>query len=38
MSPLDMCFMASVVFAAWKVIQLWIAWELNRDCYKEKED
>lgn len=27
MSPLDMVFMASVVFAVVKIVQFWIIWE-----------
>lgn len=31
MSPLDMTFIASVVFAVFKIVQLWIVWELKRE-------
>jgi len=31
MSPLDMTFMASVVLAVFKIVQLWIVWELKRE-------
>ena len=27
MSPLDMTFMAAVVFAVYKIVDLWIYWE-----------
>lgn len=27
MSPLDMLFMASVVFAIVKIVQFWVIWE-----------
>lgn len=30
MSPLDMCLMASVVFAMFKIVQFWIIWEMER--------
>lgn len=31
MSPLDMCLMASVVFAVFKIVQFWIVWELEKE-------
>lgn len=31
MSPLDMTFMAVVLFAVFKIVQLWIVWELKRE-------
>lgn len=37
MSPLDMCFFAAVIFAAYKTVQLWIVWEINRDCYRKEK-
>lgn len=29
MGPLDMTFMAIVVFAVFKIVQLWIIWEIQ---------
>lgn len=29
MSPLDMTFMAAVVFAVYKIVDLWIYWEFG---------
>lgn len=31
MSPLDMTFMAVVLFAVFKIVQLWIVWELRKE-------
>lgn len=31
MSPLDMTFMAVVLFAVFKIVQLWIVWEIKRE-------
>ena len=33
MSPLDVAFMASVVFAVFMIVRFWIIWEF----YKEEE-
>ena len=31
MSPLDVAFMAAVVFAVYKIVDFWIAWEWGDD-------